>query len=96
MGKINSFYEINVANLTKGACSKEDALTNSLCFCLAFVNNIANLVSVVNNVVQEVILPVQNLLSCQTIPELALSVTEACPGYSLYGGPTADVAPGAI
>lgn len=96
MGKVNSFVEIDVANLTKGTYSKQDALTNPLCFGLAFANNAANLVPIVNFVVQEVILPIQNLFTCKTIPELDMTVAEACSGYSLYGGPTADIALGAI
>lgn len=52
--------------------------------------------AVVNYVLQELILPVQNALNCITIPSLNTSAMAACPGYSLYGGPTGPVAKGAI
>ena len=51
---------------------------------------------VVSDVVGELILPIQNALGCETIPSLNMSVAMACPGYSLYGGPTGAVAKGAV
>jgi hypothetical protein len=95
MGKVSTYVPISVANLTKGAYDENDVLTNPLCFGIALTNTIAD-IPIVDGVVQELLLPIQNLLGCKTIPSIDESVLEACPGYSFYGGPTAEVAEGAI
>ena len=86
MGNVSTCVQIDVTNLTAGADSPEDILTNPLCFGVAFANTLTTSLSIVDTVVQELLLPVQNLLDCKTIPSINKSVLEACPGYSLYRG----------
>ena len=62
----------------------EGVLTNPLCFGVAFANTLTTSLSIVDTVVQDLLLPVQNLLDCKTIPSINKSVLEACPVYSLY------------
>lgn len=85
MGNVSTYVQIDIANLTAGAYSPEDVLTNPLCFGVVFANTLTTSLSIVDPVVQE-LLPVQNLLGCKTIPSINKSVLEACSGYSLYGG----------
>lgn len=68
----------------------------SVCFAVGAVAGITDLVPVVNSLVSQLLLPVQNLLGCSTVPARNDSVADVCPGYTFYGGPTADIAPGAI
>ncbi|KAI9708550.1 MAG: hypothetical protein M1828_002711, partial [Chrysothrix sp. TS-e1954] len=94
-GAVNTFTPINTTALTGSAYTPADVLANPLCYGLAYANAQAGFLGVVNSVLGELILPIQNTLGCKTIPSLNMSVAMACPGYSLYGGPTGDVAKGA-
>lgn len=67
---------------------------DSVCFALAEVFNVINLLPVAGDLLDLLLLPVQNTLSCPTVANKPAS--EACPGYAFYGGPTGSVAPGAI
>lgn len=90
-GTVNSFVEIS--------SSYQDfdfSGLGSVCFAVAAVLGITTVVPVVGNLVNELILPLQSTLGCSNVPSRNDSVAEVCPGYTYYGGPTADVVPGAI
>lgn len=95
-GTVDSFQVIDVTAMTGGAYTPASALADPVCFGIAFANAQAKKVPIVSDVLFELILPIQNTLGCVTIPSLDTSVSESCPGYSNYGGPTGPVAPGAI
>ena len=95
-GTVDSFQVIDVAAMTNGAYTPASVLADPVCFGLAFANAQAKQLSIVADVLFELILPIQNSLGCVTIPNLDTSVSESCPGYGNYGGPTGPVAPGAI
>lgn len=94
-GTVNSFQLIDVASMTNGTYTDDQAAANPLCFAIAYANSQLT-IPAASNVVQELLLPIQNLLGCVTVPGLNESVYDACPGYSVYGGPTGRVAAGAI
>lgn len=67
---------------------------DSVCFALAEVFGVTDMVPVVGDLLNLLLLPVQNTLTCPTVGNKPAS--EACPGYAFYGGPTGSIAPGAI
>lgn len=90
-GTVNSYTEIS--------SSYQDfdfSGLGSVCFAVGSILGVTSNVPVVGALVNELILPVQNLLDCSTVPGRNDSVADVCPGYSYYDGPTADVVPGAI
>lgn len=68
----------------------------SVCFAVAAVAGITTQVPVVGGLVDNLLLPVQDLIGCSNVPSRNDSVADVCPGYTFYGGPTADVVEGAI
>ncbi|KAF2167249.1 hypothetical protein M409DRAFT_22676 [Zasmidium cellare ATCC 36951] len=90
-GTVNSFVAID----TSYADYDFSTPTQGVCFALAEVLSVAEMLPVVGIVVDLLVLPVQNALDCRTVPARNDSVKDVCPGYSFYGGPTGMVAPGA-
>ena len=93
-GTVNSYVAINVSD-AQG--STTNPLFSPLCDGFAYANSeIVDNIPVAGLVVQELLLPIQNALGCPTASSVNETAMQACPGYSLYGGPTGQVAPGAI
>lgn len=91
-GTVNSFVTI------EGSYDGYDFSSpgQGLCFAVAEILGVAEMLPVVGILVDMLILPVQNVLDCRTVPARNDSVGDICPGYSFYGGPTGEIAPGAI
>lgn len=89
-GKVDTFVPINTTALSGSTYTPAEILANPLCYGLAYATAQTAFLDVVSDVVGELILPIQNSLGCKTIPSLNMSVAQACPGYSLYGGPTTE------
>lgn len=90
-GTVNSYVDIST--------SYQDfdfSGLGSVCFAVAAVAGLTELVPVVGGLVDQLLIPVQSLIGCSNVPARNDSVADVCPGYSFYAGPTADVAPGAI
>lgn len=68
----------------------------SVCFAVAAVASVTDEVLIAGSLVSQLLLPVQNLIDCATVPSRNDSVADVCPGYSYYAGPSAAIAPGAI
>ncbi|WPG98150.1 Hypothetical protein R9X50_00093600 [Acrodontium crateriforme] len=94
-GKVNSFENINTGNTDASAYDFTNPL-DGICYGVASAVSAANVIPIVNGVVQELLLPIQNALNCPTLTPSNTSVGDDCPGHSLYGGPTGPVAAGAI
>ena len=95
MGEVNTFTPIDTFNTTLKYYDFANPL-DSVCYAVALVGTVANEIPLVGLLGQMLLLPIQNVLDCPTAPAVNESVGEACPGYSFRGGPTADIAPGAI
>ncbi|KAK4493885.1 hypothetical protein PRZ48_015070 [Zasmidium cellare] len=91
-GTVNSFVEID----SSYAGYDFSTPTQGVCFALAEVLTVVDMIPVVGIVADLLVLPVQNALDCRTVPARNDSVKDVCPGYSFYGGPTGMVAPGAV
>lgn len=98
MGAVNTFTQINTTNTGLDSYDFSQP-TESVCYALAQANKALSdlpLVGVVTLVLNLLITPITNALSCPTVPGVNDSVGEVCPGYSFRGGPTGPIAPGAI
>lgn len=98
MGEVNTFTQINTTNTALDSYDFAKP-TDSVCFALALAGEALSALPVVGVVVlvlNLLIAPVTNALSCPTVPSANASVGEVCPGYSFRGGPTGPIAPGAI
>lgn len=98
-GKINSYNQLSISQLSGGAYTAESAAANPLCFANAFAAaegasylgvNLSTLTSAVAAAMKAL------GVTCPAITAANLTALNACPGSSLYGGPTAPIAPGAI
>ncbi|KAF2764567.1 hypothetical protein EJ03DRAFT_346179 [Teratosphaeria nubilosa] len=99
-GKVNTFTGIDPAVLTNGAYTKESAAASPACFSTEYALAYAKSLSLTSTLLSSLTTAVTNGLSgmnCASISSLNQSAFNICPGMpSLYGGPTAAVAPGAI
>ena len=99
-GKVNTFNTISADTLSNGAYTAQQAAANPLCFASEFAKAelpgltglSASLLEPLTNVFNSVF----SDLKCKSIGSVNTSALAVCPGLSLYGGPTAPVAPGAI
>ncbi|KAI5360403.1 Putative chloroperoxidase [Septoria linicola] len=91
-GAVNSYTPINTAYQDFDFSQP----TAGVCFAVGSILGATNLLPVVGDVVSMLILPLRNVLDCPTVPVRNDSVADVCPGYSFYGGPTGEIAPGAI
>lgn len=93
-GTLGSFTPIE----TDGTDAAGYDFTNPLhavCFGIASAERAAQ-IPIVSAVVEELLIPIQNLLGCPTVPSTGKTIGATCPGYSLFGGPTGPKAPTAI
>ncbi|KAI9658792.1 MAG: hypothetical protein M1821_002352 [Bathelium mastoideum] len=99
-GTVDSFSPIDIAALTNGAYTAEQAAASPFCFAAEFA--LAELPLVTGlplATLTSAIAPLTSILSgqnCQAIGSVNQSALTVCPGFSLYGGPTGPVAPGAV
>ncbi|EMC90870.1 hypothetical protein BAUCODRAFT_80706 [Baudoinia panamericana UAMH 10762] len=99
-GTVNSYQNIDAGTLSNGAYSAQDAAANPLCFALEFAQlelpGLTGLASTLLSPLLSALNSATSALKCKPIVSVNNSPLALCPGYSLYGGPTAPVAPGAI
>lgn len=96
-GRVDSYNTIDAETLSNGAYTAEQAAQNPLCFATEFLK--AELPGLTGlNLAAGALKPVFNTLNtvtsslnCQSIGSVNTSALTACPGFSLYGGPTAKV-----
>jgi len=97
-GTVNSFNAIDPATLSSGAYDAKAVAANPLCFTTSFLLAEApgtfGLTPAQTAQLSSYAAPL--LSGCPTISKVNTSAFTACPGFSLYGGPYAPVAPGAI
>ncbi|KAB8337131.1 hypothetical protein FH972_021435 [Carpinus fangiana] len=103
-GKVNTYQHVGLDQLLPGlsGAGASLGLSSPLCAPLNFLNTGAksmySLSDAKNTQLQNAIKPVASQIGCLLDPLLKPSASQlqACPGFSLYGGPTGPVAPGAI
>lgn len=99
-GAVNTYNTIDPKTLTNGAYTAQQVAANPLCFATQFaVAEIPLITGLSSSALSSSIKSLQGALSsqgCATIGSVNQSALTACPGFSLYGGPTGPVAPGAI
>lgn len=102
MGAVNTYNTISVETLSGGVYTVEDVAKSPLCFVAeTIVAGGASLLGLPESVTGQLASAVGGISSalnvtCPPITNLQLTELKACPGFSLYGGPTGPVAPGAI
>lgn len=101
-GKINSYDTISIEALTGGAYTAPSLASNPLCFSAQLLigagSSLLGLSSELLTQLQQALQPLLTAgsQSCPVILNPDLSQLKACPGFSEYGGPEGNVAPGAI
>lgn len=99
-GKVDTFLTIDPSTLSNGAYTAAQVAKNPLCFAtefaLAELPALTGLSSAVLAPLTKVFDSVTSGMNCQAIGSVNTSALSVCPGLSLYGGPKAPVAPGAI
>ncbi len=99
-GKVNTYDTIDVETLSNGAYIAAQVAQNPLCFstefALAELPALTGLSSVVLEPLTKVLNSATSGMECKAIGSVNTSALAACPGFSLYGGPTAPIAKGAI
>lgn len=96
-GRVNSFLTIDAETLSDGAYTASQVAQNPLCFASEFTK--AELPGLTGlDLVDGALSPVFDLLDgltsqldCASIGSVNTSALTVCPGFSLYGGPTAEV-----
>lgn len=92
MGKVDTFSSFPQAVL--------DALEKpfgSVCYALSLAGDPTTESSTASLLRKQLMRPLQEALGCPVgSSAVNESVERICPGYSFYGGPTGEVAPGAI
>jgi len=101
-GAVNTYNTFSAETISGGAYTTEFAAKNPICFATATLaagassllglsgGGVTQLTSALNGVSKAL------GMTCPPITNLTLSEFNACPGFSLYGGPQGPVAPGAI
>lgn len=99
-GAVNTFSPIDPSQLTSGAYTAQQIAKSPLCFAAAFAKVEIPLIT---GLATSSLGPLNTLLdglttgmNCAKIGSVNQTALTACPGFSLYGGPTAPVAAGAI
>lgn len=99
-GRVDSFNTIDFETLSDGAYTAQQAAANPLCFAteftLAELPGLTGLAGTLLRPLTRVLNSVSSTLNCNAITNVNTSALTVCPGFSLYGGPRAPVAPGAI
>ncbi|KAF2716436.1 hypothetical protein K431DRAFT_307771 [Polychaeton citri CBS 116435] len=97
-GTVDSYDLLDPATLTNGADTAAQIAKNPVCFASSFAKAELPLIT---GLTQTALAPLTKLLDgitgdCSSIGTVNQSALAVCPGFSLYGGPNAPVAPGAI
>ncbi|KXL42991.1 hypothetical protein M433DRAFT_156311 [Acidomyces richmondensis BFW] len=99
-GQVNSYNSISAETLSDSAYTASQLAKSPLCFAIEFalaeLPGLTGLSSFVLAPLTSAISSVTSSLNCASIGSVNTSALTACPGFSLYGGPTGPVAPGAI
>lgn len=96
-GRVNSYNTIDAATLSNGAYTAQQAAANPLCFGSEFLKaelpglTGLDLVDGALKPLFSVLDSVTSQLNCASIGSVNMSALTACPGFTLYGGPTAPV-----
>ncbi len=99
-GKVDTYNSIDPALISNGAYTAKQVAKNPLCFAtefaLAELPGLTGLGSAALAPLTQVFNSVTGEMNCKAIGNVNMSALEACPGFALFGGPKAKVAPGAI
>ena len=101
-GKVNTYNTISPSVLTAGASTVTSLLSNPFCFGVQFLEaagpSLLGLSSTQTSALQPALQSAASAAGCASNPITTTSLTQLqnCPGFSLYGGPTGPIAPGAI
>lgn len=99
-GAVNTFSPLDVAALTNGAYTAQQAAADPVCFASQFALAEVPLITGVSGApLTTLVNQLSSTLSgqnCAAIKSINQSALTACPGFSFYGGITGPVAPGAI
>ena len=101
-GAVNTYHRISPELLSNGAYTAAQVAKNPICFATEFAMAEAGPtlgIDVTKPPASTLFAGLKKLtapLNCASIGSVNQSALAACPGASLYGGPTAPVAPGAI
>lgn len=99
-GEVNTYQTIDASVLSNGAYTAEQLLESPLCFAIEFalaeLPGLTGLSASLLSTLTDELTDVTGALDCTSIGSVNTSALALCPGYSLYGGPTAAVAPGSI
>ena len=99
-GKVDTFLTIDPDTISNGAYTADQVAKNPLCFAtefaLAELPALTGLGTVALAPLTKVFNSITSELNCASIGSVNTSALAACPGFTLYGGPTAPVAKGAI
>jgi len=101
-GAVNTYNTISAETISGGAYTAESAAANPLCFATAtLAAGASSLLGLSGAAISQLTSALDGVskslgTTCPPITNLTLSALTVCPGFSLYGGPTAPVAPGAI
>ena len=97
---MDTYVPFDIALLTGGAYTAESVAENPLCFATQMMKaqqtGLAGLSLGILTPLFDVISSISSKYSCVPISAINTSEMAACPGFFLFGGPTASVAPGAI
>jgi hypothetical protein len=101
-GKVNSYNAISPSTLSNGAYTQYDVNKAPVCFTNEFQKS--QLATLTGKAYSSPLLAplvkslnlISSALGCKAIASTNSTAFSACPGFSLYGGPTGPVAPGAI
>ena len=99
-GKVDTYDTIDASTLSNGAYTAQQAAANPLCFATQFAKaelpGLTGLSAAALKPLNTVFNSVGSTLKCTAIGSVNTTALSACPGFTLYGGPKAKVAPGAI
>jgi hypothetical protein len=101
-GKVDTYDQISVSTISGGAYTAASVAANPLCFVVATLEaGAASLLGLPTSSLSTLTTAIDGIssalgMTCPAITDLNLTELKACPGFSLYGGPTGKVAPGAI
>ncbi|KAK5675258.1 hypothetical protein LTS10_012019 [Elasticomyces elasticus] len=99
-GKVDTYQHIDASTLSNGAYTAAQAASNPICFATEFarleIPALTGFTSTLLSPLTNVLNTVSKNLNCAKIGSVNTTALALCPGFSLYGGPTAAVAAGAI
>jgi hypothetical protein len=99
-GKVDTFLTIDPDVISNGAYTAAQVAKNPLCFATEFAKAelpaLTGLTGATLNPLLNSLNSVVGSMDCASIGSVNTSALAVCPGFSLYGGPAAAVAPGAI